>query len=67
MPLMSTLCFHGFILLQMLSVPQIYRIGTMFWDDKYGTHGLSPEVMGFNTIMLCYLDTEIANICKADR
>ncbi|KAG6528917.1 hypothetical protein ZIOFF_011109 [Zingiber officinale] len=31
-----------------LSVPQIYRIGTMFWDDKYathGTHGLSQEVI----------------------
>ncbi|XP_059651763.1 myosin-12 [Cornus florida] len=30
----------------MLSIPQIYRIGTMFWDDKYGTQGLSPEVIG---------------------
>lgn len=29
-----------------LSIPQIYRIGTMFLDDKYGTHGLSPEVIG---------------------
>ncbi|XP_010522267.1 PREDICTED: myosin-12 isoform X2 [Tarenaya hassleriana] len=29
----------------MLSIPQIYRIGTMFWDDKYGTQGLSPEVI----------------------
>ncbi|WCJ20549.1 myosin-like protein XIF [Euphorbia peplus] len=28
-----------------LSLPQIYRIGTMFWDDKYGTQGLSPEVI----------------------
>nr|XP_009394265.1 PREDICTED: myosin-12-like [Musa acuminata subsp. malaccensis] len=28
-----------------LSVPQIYRIGTMFWDDKYGTHGLSQDVI----------------------
>jgi len=27
-----------------LSIPQIYRIGTMFWDDKYGTQGLSPDV-----------------------
>ncbi|WOK94247.1 hypothetical protein Cni_G02949 [Canna indica] len=27
-----------------LSVPQIYRIGTMFWDDKYdGAKGLSQE------------------------
>ncbi|KAG6471144.1 hypothetical protein ZIOFF_072245 [Zingiber officinale] len=30
-----------------LTVPQIYRIGTMFWDDKYGTHGLSQEVSYF--------------------
>lgn len=29
-----------------LSVPQIYRIGTMFWDDKYGTHGLSQDIIG---------------------
>lgn len=32
---------------QVLSVPQIYRIGTMFWDDKYGTQDLSPEVRNF--------------------
>ncbi|KAK4410989.1 Myosin-12 [Sesamum angolense] len=30
-----------------LSIAQIYRIGTMFWDDKYGTQGLSSEVMSF--------------------
>ncbi|WOH14554.1 hypothetical protein DCAR_0934074 [Daucus carota subsp. sativus] len=29
----------------MLSIPQVYRIGTMFWDDKYGTQGLSTEVI----------------------
>lgn len=29
-----------------LSLPQIYRVGTMFWDDKYGTQGLSSEVIG---------------------
>ncbi|WOL01344.1 hypothetical protein Cni_G10060 [Canna indica] len=29
------------------SVPQIYRVGTMFWDDKYGgAKGLSQEVNG---------------------
>ncbi|QCD96119.1 DNA topoisomerase III [Vigna unguiculata] len=28
-----------------LSIPQIYRIGTMFWDDKYGAQGLSAEVI----------------------
>ncbi|CAA6658569.1 unnamed protein product [Spirodela intermedia] len=25
--------------------PQIYRIGTMFWDDKYGTQGLSQDII----------------------
>ncbi|KAJ4817299.1 myosin-like protein XIF [Rhynchospora pubera] len=34
-----------------LNVTQIYRIGTMFWDDKYGTHGLSPEVIAKMRIM----------------
>ncbi|KAL3732747.1 hypothetical protein ACJRO7_029401 [Eucalyptus globulus] len=29
-----------------LSIPQLYRIGTMFWDDKYGTRGLSLDVIG---------------------
>ncbi|GLT55527.1 hypothetical protein SLA2020_286420 [Shorea laevis] len=35
-----------------LSLPQIYRIGTMFWDDKYGTHGLSPEVIGRMRVLM---------------
>ncbi|KAG6515202.1 hypothetical protein ZIOFF_025590 [Zingiber officinale] len=26
-----------------LSVQQLYRISTMYWDDKYGTHSVSPE------------------------
>nr|TKV91368.1 hypothetical protein SEVIR_9G091500v2 [Setaria viridis] len=29
-----------------LSITQIYRIATMFWDDKYGAQGLSQEVIG---------------------
>ncbi|KAG2549285.1 hypothetical protein PVAP13_9KG264400 [Panicum virgatum] len=28
-----------------LSVRQIYRICTMYWDDKYGTHSVSAEVV----------------------
>jgi hypothetical protein len=27
-----------------LSVQQLYRISTMYWDDKYGTHSVAPEV-----------------------
>ncbi|XP_078159756.1 myosin-12-like isoform X2 [Carex rostrata] len=34
-----------------LNVTQVYRIGTMFWDDKYGTHGLSPDVIAKMRIM----------------
>ncbi|KAH9622571.1 hypothetical protein KSS87_016458 [Heliosperma pusillum] len=28
-----------------LSIQQLYRIGTMYWDDKYGTHSLNPDVI----------------------
>lgn len=30
--------------LQVLSIQQLYRIGTMYWDDKYGTHSVSTDV-----------------------
>lgn len=36
--------YYQNVLFQDLNVTQVYRIGTMFWDDKYGTHGLSPDV-----------------------
>ncbi|XP_029124619.1 myosin-9 isoform X2 [Cajanus cajan] len=26
-----------------LSIQQLYRISTMYWDDKYGTHSVSPD------------------------
>ncbi|KEH35883.1 myosin-15 isoform X2 [Medicago truncatula] len=29
-----------------LTVRQIYRISTMYWDDKYGTQSVSNEVVG---------------------
>ncbi|CAL0310840.1 unnamed protein product [Lupinus luteus] len=35
-----------------LSVPQIYRIGTMFWDDKYGAQGLSGEVISRMRVLM---------------
>lgn len=41
-------------LIQVLSIPQIYRIGTMFWDDKYGTQGLSSEVSALHNTSLFY-------------
>lgn len=33
-----------FFFLQELSIQQVYRISTMYWDDKYGTHSVSSEV-----------------------
>ncbi|OVA16401.1 IQ motif [Macleaya cordata] len=35
-----------------LSIPQIYRIGTMFWDDKYGTQGLSQDVIAKMRVLM---------------
>ncbi|KAK7243670.1 hypothetical protein RIF29_38478 [Crotalaria pallida] len=35
-----------------LSIPQIYRIGTMFWDDKYGAQGLSQEVISRMRVLM---------------
>uniref|UniRef100_A0A0D3EQK3 Dilute domain-containing protein n=1 Tax=Oryza barthii TaxID=65489 RepID=A0A0D3EQK3_9ORYZ len=32
-----------------LSMQQLYRIGTMYCDDKYGTLGIPPEVCDSNT------------------
>ncbi|KAJ6973976.1 Myosin family protein with Dil domain [Populus alba x Populus x berolinensis] len=26
-----------------LSIQQLYRISTMYWDDKYGTHSVSTD------------------------
>nr|POF25144.1 myosin-5 [Quercus suber] len=28
-----------------LSIQQLYRISTMYWDDKYGTHSVSTDVV----------------------
>ncbi|TXG55731.1 hypothetical protein EZV62_017044 [Acer yangbiense] len=44
-----------------LSTPQIYRIGTMFWDDKYGTKGLSAEVIGRMRILMAEDSINIPN------
>lgn len=32
------------VLVQVLSIQQLYRISTMYWDDKYGTHSVSSDV-----------------------
>lgn len=35
---------HFFHLLQVLSVQQLYRICTLYWDDSYNTRSVSQEV-----------------------
>ncbi|KAK1264607.1 hypothetical protein QJS04_geneDACA017858 [Acorus gramineus] len=38
--------------IQVLSIQQLYRISTMYWDDKYGTHSVSSEVISNMRIMM---------------
>ncbi|KAF8392246.1 hypothetical protein HHK36_022588 [Tetracentron sinense] len=40
------------LLLQMLSIQQLYRISTMYWDDKYGTHSLSSDVISNMRVLM---------------
>ncbi|KAI7990220.1 Myosin-11 [Camellia lanceoleosa] len=35
-----------------LSIQQLYRISTMYWDDKYGTHSLSPDVISDMRVLM---------------
>ncbi|ERN15904.1 hypothetical protein AMTR_s00039p00219460 [Amborella trichopoda] len=35
-----------------LSVQQLYRICTLYWDDKYGTHSVSPGVISSMRVLM---------------
>ncbi|KZV36622.1 myosin-9 [Dorcoceras hygrometricum] len=35
-----------------LSIQQLYRISTMYWDDKYGTHSVSSDVIANMRILM---------------
>ncbi|KAG1367580.1 myosin-17 [Cocos nucifera] len=35
-----------------LSIQQLYRISTMYWDDKYGTRSVSSEVISNMRVMM---------------
>ncbi|OIW18737.1 hypothetical protein TanjilG_13489 [Lupinus angustifolius] len=35
-----------------LSIQQLYRISTMYWDDKYGTHSVSTDVIASMRAMM---------------
>ncbi|XP_021901980.1 myosin-17-like [Carica papaya] len=35
-----------------LSIQQLYRISTMYWDDKYGTHSVSSDVISSMRVIM---------------
>ncbi|KAH9297946.1 hypothetical protein KI387_029628, partial [Taxus chinensis] len=35
-----------------LSIQQLYRISTMYWDDKYGTHSVSVDVISNMRVLM---------------
>ncbi|KAK1288090.1 hypothetical protein QJS10_CPB19g01162 [Acorus calamus] len=35
-----------------LSIQQLYRISTMYWDDKYGTHSVSNDVISHMRVLM---------------
>ncbi|KAH9292877.1 hypothetical protein KI387_041931 [Taxus chinensis] len=35
-----------------LSIQQLYRISTMYWDDKYGTHSVNPDVIANMRVLM---------------
>ncbi|GMI77887.1 MYOSIN XI K, MYOSIN XI-17 [Hibiscus trionum] len=39
-------------LFPVLSIQQLYRISTMYWDDKYGTHSVSSDVIASMRVMM---------------
>merc|ERR1711861_28320 len=45
-----------------LSVQQLYRISTMYWDDKYGTETVSQEVLvAMKELMMKDQNTNMSN------
>ncbi|XP_047336322.1 myosin-11-like [Impatiens glandulifera] len=40
------------VLCPVLSIQQLYRISTMYWDDKYGTHSVSPDVISSMRVLM---------------
>ncbi|TKY45470.1 Myosin-11 protein [Spatholobus suberectus] len=46
-------------LFPVLSIQQLYRISTLYWDDKYGTRSVSPDVIS-NMIVLMTEDSNNA-------
>ncbi|GLJ09518.1 hypothetical protein SUGI_0111010 [Cryptomeria japonica] len=41
-----------FVQSMVLSIQQLYRINTMYWDDKYDTHSLSQDVIANMRVLM---------------
>ncbi|KAE8711631.1 Myosin-11 [Hibiscus syriacus] len=48
-----------------LSIQQLFRISTMYWDDMYGTHSVSPDVIA-NMRVLMTEDSNNAHSISVD-
>ncbi|KAK4772709.1 hypothetical protein SAY86_014484 [Trapa natans] len=46
-----------------LSIQQLYRISTMYWDDKYGTHSVSIDVISTMRVMMTENSNNAASTC----
>ncbi|KAF3500010.1 hypothetical protein F2Q69_00041424 [Brassica cretica] len=44
--------FHLNTVAELLIIQQLYRISTMYWDDKYGTHSVSPDVIANMRVLM---------------
>ena len=50
------------VLCPVLSIQQLYRISTMYWDDKYGTETVSQEVLhAMKELMMKDQNTNMSN------
>ncbi|KAK1416550.1 hypothetical protein QVD17_32341 [Tagetes erecta] len=44
-----------------LSLQQLYRISTMYWDDKYGTQSVSPDVISGMRVLMTEENNVVSN------
>ncbi|XP_071734137.1 myosin-9-like isoform X1 [Rutidosis leptorrhynchoides] len=44
-----------------LSLQQLYRISTMYWDDKYGTHSVSADVISSMRALITEENNVVSN------
>lgn len=60
--------FIGIVInVQALTVRQIYRISTMYWDDKYGTQSVSNEAWLLIQFLYCFVSSVIDALSISER